>query len=183
MPPEDRDVVDFLAEHYPSPIAARTLWERAGGRVMDVPHGAERPRDQWHLLWRNARAGGHATPTALVREALLDFPGSKPLLRWLRAESSAEEKEVASAVVTQIAHLDEPLIPATLAQLLRPLTPSRDGSFAQIAPALEGQIEAPRRSKIVTALQQIASGATSKVLESVAKGVTEALMATSGWTP
>lgn len=183
MSPEDRDVVDFLAEHYPGSIAARTLWERAGGRVMDVPHGADRPRDQWHLLWRNAIAGGHATPTALVREALLEFPGSKPLLRWLRAQTSVEDQQVADVVVTQIASPDEALAPAALEQILRPLAPSRDGSFALLAPALEGQIEPARRSKIVAVLQQITTGAASKVLESIAKGVTEAIMGTNGWKP
>lgn len=183
MSPGDRAVVDFLAENYSSPTATRTLWQRAGGRAKDVPQGTERPRDQWHELWRDASAGGHATPIALVREALQDFPGSLALLRWLGAQTSPAELETARVVADQLAALEEPVVSATVEELLRPLASSRDQTFAQIAPALEGRLEAPRRTALLEALRQIAAGASSKVLESVAKGVTEALMGTQGWKP
>lgn len=129
------------------------------------------------------QAGGHATPVALIREALQDFPGSQPLLRWLEAQTSAAERDTAALVVAQLSSLQEPVVPERLELVLEPLTRSRDDSFAQIAPALEGQIEVPRRSRLLTVLQQIAAGAASKVVERVAKGVTEALMGTIGSGP
>jgi hypothetical protein len=69
----DRQVVEAFAELYPSPLQARALWQRAGGRIGDVPH-AERPRDMWFDLWRQSLLGGPARPERLLQEALEDAP-------------------------------------------------------------------------------------------------------------
>jgi hypothetical protein len=75
----DRRVVDTFAELYPDPAGVRSIWQRAGGRVGDVPHGTERPRDLWWELWRQSLLGGSARPTRLLQEALHDAPDNAVL--------------------------------------------------------------------------------------------------------
>ena len=78
-------IVDFLSQEYSGSLAVRALWQWAGGTPEEVdfsvPPGSI--KDQWTVLWQKAAEGGSANRTALVRQALLDQPGTELLLKFL----------------------------------------------------------------------------------------------------
>lgn len=77
-----RDLLDFLAEHYPDVRDARALWQRAGGRGSEVEN-ISRPFDLWQNLWRRSVQGAAAQPEVLLREVQQDYPGNPVVAQYL----------------------------------------------------------------------------------------------------
>ena len=76
----DEDLIGFLAEEYPEPINARTVWRKAGGSNGDVANFS-RPKDMWNDLWRRSCNGAIVTPSNLVQELVKDYP-ENPILKF-----------------------------------------------------------------------------------------------------
>lgn len=77
-----RDLLEFLAEHYPDVRDARTLWQRAGGRIAEVEN-ISRPFDLWQNLWRRSVQGAAVQPKALLREVQQDYPANMVVDHYL----------------------------------------------------------------------------------------------------
>lgn len=77
-----KDLLEFLAEHYPDVRDARALWQRAGGRAAEVEN-ISRPFDLWQSLWRRSVQGAAAQPKALLREVQQDYPGNSVVAHYL----------------------------------------------------------------------------------------------------
>ena len=77
-----RDLLEFLAEHYPDVRDARALWQRAGGRAAEVEN-ISRPFDLWQNLWRRSVQGAAAQPKALLHEVKKDYPGNSVVAHYL----------------------------------------------------------------------------------------------------
>jgi len=76
------ELIEALAEEYPAPSDARSLWERAGGKTSEV-ESISRPKDLWQKLWKRSTQGAQVTPEKLLRTALEDMPNSSVLLKHL----------------------------------------------------------------------------------------------------
>ena len=80
----------FFARFYPGPVAARCLWQWAGGDESEIEYN-ESPDELWKGMIEKAESGdSEATPLSLLREALFDRPGDENLL--VSAERIAEKR-------------------------------------------------------------------------------------------
>ncbi len=77
-----RDLIEFLAENYPDVRDARALWQRAGGRGVEVESNS-RPFDLWQHLWRRSVQGATVSPHRLLKAAQEEYPGNPLLIRYL----------------------------------------------------------------------------------------------------
>lgn len=75
IPFPQRELIDQLAELFPSISETRAIWERAGGYASDVDSIAK-PRDLWQLLWKKTMQGAAVNPVALLSAILEEFPGN-----------------------------------------------------------------------------------------------------------
>lgn len=182
---DDRAVIDFLAENYPTHLAARGLWERAGGRRVDVTV-AETPRDMWYELWRKARTGAAAAPESLVAEALTDYPYSTVLIQALDRLAPAERLAQARDLVARLETADNTPDEGAVVGLLRTLPggSSRE-TFVILAPALQGHLPETKRASLQQILERIVAaareGATrlySETVKAAAEGAMRALTTT-----
>jgi hypothetical protein len=82
LPLLPRDLLEVLAENYPDVRDARALWQRAGGRAVEVEN-ISRPFDLWQNLWRRSVQGAAAQPKALLREVQQDYPGNRVVAHYL----------------------------------------------------------------------------------------------------
>ncbi|OYY94013.1 MAG: hypothetical protein B7Y41_08750 [Hydrogenophilales bacterium 28-61-23] len=82
-----RDLIEFLASAYPEVRDARALWERSGGRALEVENIA-RPFDLWQNLWRRSNQGAVAQPEAILRAVREDYPGNALIAQYLAAYSA-----------------------------------------------------------------------------------------------
>lgn len=71
----ETQLVDFLATEFPTYKAARTLWERAGGRPAQVDIDCADGLELWTSLWRKARNGA-IDRAALIATAQEQFSGN-----------------------------------------------------------------------------------------------------------
>lgn len=182
---DDRTIISFLADNYPTHLSARGLWERAGGRVAEVTL-AETPRDMWHELWRKARTGAAASPVDLLGEALQDFPYNGVLLVGLRELAAPERLKAAEAIIDHIDQSSGPLEEKAVVHLFSTFparTPTE--AFATLAPAMAGRLSETKRASLsatlTSILQSAGAGAMrlySETVKSVAEGTTKALMTT-----
>jgi len=62
-----------LANAYPDPSSARSVWERAGGQCSDVENIA-RPKDLWQRLWMRSTQGAVVRPINLLLAIHDDLP-------------------------------------------------------------------------------------------------------------
>lgn len=76
------DLIEFLAENYPDVRDARALWQRSGGRSVEVENNP-RPFDLWQHLWRRSVQGATVSPHRLLKAAQVEYPGNPLLVRYL----------------------------------------------------------------------------------------------------
>lgn len=76
------ELIEALAEEYPTSSDARNLWERAGGKGSEVEN-ISRPKDLWQKLWKRSTQGALVTPEKLLKTALEDMPNSPVLIKHL----------------------------------------------------------------------------------------------------
>ncbi len=96
----NRELIDFLAENYPTYRETQQLWIKVNGnaaRVLDM----ETPRTRWTNLLQQVEAGA-VDRVKLALAALEDFPGSVVLLddlsRHLPESTRAQAKGVIEAL-------------------------------------------------------------------------------------
>ncbi|RMG17055.1 MAG: hypothetical protein D6731_04775 [Planctomycetota bacterium] len=155
------EVVELLAERYPTRTSARALWAWAGGREEELPWDEEPGLPLWSELWRLAgdEAATAARREALVREALFDTPGDPLLLDHLaeRAASVPERPAETEMTLAMIERLRPFGFPVTwLAPLLERLPPPWEESFAALAPAVDEWLGPRDRERLAQAADRAA---------------------------
>jgi len=178
-----RALVEFFAANYPTLMAIRGIWERAGGRAGDLIVGSERAIDIWSDLWQRAEQGA-VNPVALVREALIQFPGNPELLKYLRSQASPESLRAAESIVLELERLDGGSSPESLLPRLKAFDGKPDEAFSALALSLQGRLSEHKRSALITKLQGwasvIAADLRSAGVGMLVEQIVKALTGTSG---
>ena len=179
LSPEEREVIIMLAREYDIRDSVKTLWANAGGREEFVPN-ISKPNDLWTSLWKSAKAGASASPEAIVREALLSYPGNLSLIEYLNKQMDADCRKEAESLVMAFNNLPENLTEDDIVPLLKSLEKRSSEEISNmITPAIHGHIKKGFRDTLINILKSIAKGASEAGkagIEAAAKGITQALL-------
>lgn len=109
MNPNDKKIIEYLSEIYAGAAATRALWLWAGGVESELEYGKS-TIDGWTRMWAKAKDGKGATPVAVIREALFDYPGDEKLLELMDglADEIFENGRTAAAVLAALLETLEP---------------------------------------------------------------------------
>lgn len=109
MNPNDKKIIEYLSEIYAGATATRALWLWGGGVESELEYGKS-TIDGWTRMWAKAKDGQEATPVAVIREALFDYPGDEKLLELMDglADEIFENGRTAAAVLAALLETLEP---------------------------------------------------------------------------
>lgn len=80
-------LIQLLADQYPTSERARALWSRAGGYGSEVDNIAN-PRDLWQQMWQNCINGARVTPLMLLKAIKSDLPHNAIVDSYIAAFNS-----------------------------------------------------------------------------------------------
>jgi hypothetical protein len=174
MPLDEQKVIDYLSENYAGSTAARALWMWAGGRREDIEYTAA-AKEQWGLLWAEAKNLQGATPLSLVREALFDHPGDEALFGFLDAlaeQDLPEWRETAGLFLAQLQTLAPEFDPQAIwaaSQSMPALT--ADSHLAVLASTLRDLFSGEHRRVLKERFQALKQGTQPPPPSVVADGI------------